>query len=78
LANGARAEIIARARELLAVAAAEVETDDPATTDPAPKALACPCPYCGGGMIIIETSEAGTMPRPRPSTPCTAIRIDTS
>jgi Putative transposase/Transposase zinc-binding domain len=78
LANGARAEIIARARELLAVAAAEVETDDPATTDPAPKARAYPCPCCGGRMIIIETFEAGIMPRPRPSTPCTAIGIDTS
>jgi hypothetical protein len=79
LANGARAEIIARARELLAVAAAEVQTDDPATTDPAPaKALACPCPCCGGRMIIIESFEAGTMPRPRTSTPCTAIGIDTS
>ena len=79
LANGARAEIIARAREWLAVAAAEVETDDPATTDPAPaKALAYPCPGGGGRMIIIETFEAGTMPRPRPSTPCPAIRIDPS
>jgi hypothetical protein len=79
LANGARAEIIARARELLAVAAAEVQTDDPATTDPAPaKALACPCPCCGGRMIIIESFEAGTIPRPRTSTPCTAIGIDTS
>ena len=33
LANGARAATIARARELLAVAAPEVETDDPAPTD---------------------------------------------
>jgi Putative transposase/Transposase zinc-binding domain len=79
LANGARAEIITRARELLAVAAPEVQTNDPATTDPAPaKALACPCPCCGGRMIIIESFEAGTMPRPRTSTPCTAIGIDTS
>jgi hypothetical protein len=78
LANGARAEIIARARELLAVAVAEVETDDPATTDPAPaKALAYPCPCCGGRMIIIETFEAGTMPRTRPPT-ANPIRIDTS
>jgi hypothetical protein len=29
-------------------------------------------------MIIIETFEAGTMPRTRPSTTCNAIRIDTS
>jgi hypothetical protein len=78
-ANGGRAATIARARELLAVAAPEVETDNPAPTDPAPaKTLAHPCPCCGGRMIIIETFEAGTMPRPRPSTPCTAIRIDTS
>jgi Putative transposase len=35
-ANGARAETIARARELLAVAAPEAETDATATTDPAP------------------------------------------
>jgi hypothetical protein len=79
LANGARAATIARAHELLAVAAPEVETDDPAPTDPAPaKALAHPCPCCGGRMIIIETFEAGTMPRTRPSTTCNAIRIDTS
>ena len=79
LANGARAATIARARELLAVAAPEVETDDPALTDPAPaKALAHPCPCCGGRMIIIETFAAGTMPRTRPSTTCNAIRIDTS
>jgi Putative transposase/Transposase zinc-binding domain len=77
LANGARAETIARARELLAIAAPE--TANTATTEPAPsQALAHPCPCCGGRMIIIETFEAGAMPRTRPSTTSNAIRIDTS
>ena len=44
-ASAARRANIARARELLAVAAPEVEPDDPALTDPAPaKALAHPAP----------------------------------
>ena len=48
-------------------------------TEPAPsQALAHPCPCCGGRMIIIETFEAGAMPRTRPSTTSNAIRIDTS
>jgi Putative transposase/Transposase zinc-binding domain len=77
LANGARAETIARARALLAIAV--TETDNTATTAPAPaKALAHPCPCCGGRMIIIETFEAGTMPRARPPTARNPIRLDTS
>jgi hypothetical protein len=77
LANGARAETITRARELLATAVAE--TNNTATTAPAPaKALAHPCPCCGGRMIIIETFEAGTVPRARPPTASNPIRIDTS
>jgi hypothetical protein len=61
---------------LLAIAP---ETDNTATAEPAPsKALPHLCPCCGGRMIIIETFAAGTMPRPRPSTLFTAIRIDTS
>ena len=77
LANGARAETIARARALLAIAV--TETDNTATTEPAPsQALAHPCPCCGGRMIIIETFEAGTMPRARPPTARNPIRLDTS
>ena len=54
------------------------KTDNTATTEPAPsKALAHPCPCCGGRMIIIATFEAGTMPRTRPPT-ANPIRIDTS
>jgi hypothetical protein len=76
LANGARTQTIARARELLAIAP---ETDNTATAAPAPsKALPHPCPCCGGRMIIIETFAAGTMPRARPPTASNPIRIDTS
>ena len=48
-----------------------------ATTDE-PRTLPSPCPCCGGRMHVIETFEAGTMPRHRPSPTPIAIRIDTS
>ena len=75
LANGNRADNIARARELLAVpksrnGAASADASEPLTHEH-------PCPYCGGRMIIIETFERGSTPRYRPTLP-TAIRIDTS
>jgi hypothetical protein len=73
LANGGRAENIARARELLGVAAIQGEPAD-ANADEPPM-LSHPCPCCGGRMIIIETFEHGATPRTHPSTP---IRIDTS
>jgi Putative transposase len=73
LANGGRAENIARARELLGVPATQREpTDDNAGEPPM---LSHPCPCCGGRMIIVETFERGSTPRTRPSSP---IRIDTS
>jgi hypothetical protein len=78
-ANGARAETLARARQLLGVPDPTAETvtaEAPLSDQKAP--LAHPCPCCGGRMIIIETFEAGTMPRRRPSAPIVAIRIDTS
>ena len=71
-----KAETLARARELIAVATpvqpakAQQATDSGAATEK----LAHPCPCCGSAMIIIETFEAGRTPRHRP----TAIRIDTS
>ena len=78
-ANGERAENIARARELLAV---PVSPDQPANTQTAdagePRTLSPPCPCCGGRMIIIETFERGSTPRYRPTTPASAIAIDTS
>jgi len=73
LANGGRAENIARARELLAVSPTQSEPADANADDPL--MLSQPCPCCGGRMIIIETFERGSTPRTHPSSP---IRIDTS
>ncbi len=78
-ANGERAKNIARARELFAV---PVSPDQPANTQTVdagePRTLSPPCPCCGGRMIIIETFERGSTPRYRPTTPASAIAIDTS
>jgi Putative transposase/Transposase zinc-binding domain len=78
LANGNRADNIARARELLAVPKpANNAADGGSTNASEPPTPEHPCPCCGGRMIIIETFERGSTPRYRP-TPPTAIRIDTS
>ena len=66
-ANSARADNLAKMRELLAVAAPEIEDEtgvDPGTID----ARSWPCPCCGGRRIVIEK------PSPMP----TVIRIATS
>jgi len=73
LANGGRAENIARARELLCVPATQSEPADANVGEPAMLALPCPC--CGARMVIIETFERGSTPRTRPTSP---IKIDTS
>jgi Putative transposase len=75
-ASSNRAETIARARELLGLAAPVAE--QAVETDPAAQALARPCPCCGGRMFVIETFEPGCQPRHRPTAPLVAIRIDTS
>jgi hypothetical protein len=71
LASGARAQNIARVRQLLTPAAQSnpnEAADDPGEADP-PNPYPCPC--CGGRMIVVETfGRAG----PSPS----RIRIDTS
>src|SRR6266436_798875 len=73
LASSNRAETIARARELLGLAAPAAE--EAVEIDPAAaQVLAQPCPCCGGRMFVIETFEPGCQPRYRP----TAMRIDTS
>jgi hypothetical protein len=79
LANGTRADNIARARELLNSPAPQTEAGhpDPANVDE-PSALAHPCPCCGGRMIIIETFQRGSSPRYRPAASTAVIRIDTS
>ena len=43
-----------------------------------PRVLPCPCPRCGGRMIVIEVFARGCEPRYRPTPAPTPIRIDTS
>ena len=63
-ANGGRAKNIAKARELLGMAKPQPEADEARQDqDNEPAMLACPCPKCGGRMIIIETFERGNAPR---------------
>jgi hypothetical protein len=79
LASGTRADNIVRARELLAVPAAQSETADancPDANEPKPPTHPCPC--CGGRMVIIERFERGSSPRHRPAASQIVIRIDTS
>jgi hypothetical protein len=68
-AKGARANNVARARELLTVA-------KPASAAVDPNKPSCPC--CGGRMIIIEVFARGATPRHQPTAPTNRIRIDTS
>ncbi len=72
-ASGSRADNIARARELLAVAKPE---DEPTAAAADPGKPTCPC--CGGRMIVIEVFERGATPRHRPTAPTIVIRLDTS
>ena len=74
-ANGNRAANIARLRELLSVPPVVEHADEQATSDDQ-RQLPCPCPRCGGRMIIIETFAAGLQPTSWPAP--TPIRIDTS
>jgi hypothetical protein len=76
-ASASRADNIARARQLLAVPAPQVQSDDAEITNPdEPQTFPHPCPCCGGRMIVIETFERGATPRHQPTAPF--IRIDTS
>jgi hypothetical protein len=76
LANGNRAENIAKARALLAVLPAAEANDTGAAQSAEPDGFR-PCPCCGGRMIIIEVFARGSIPRYRP--PGTApVWIDTS
>jgi Zn finger protein HypA/HybF involved in hydrogenase expression len=60
LAGTAKAEMVAKARELLAVATTEPEAD--AVTQ---HIQHCPC--CGGRMVVIETFERQRLPRAPPA-----------
>jgi hypothetical protein len=78
-ANGSRAEILARARQLLAVTANHAEAHAPVQGNAQePNVHALPCPCSGSRMIVIETFGRGCQPRYRPSASSVATRIDTS
>ena len=78
-----KADTLARAREMIKLATPPhtplptKQDHAPADTDATDKPVH-PCPCCGGRMIIIETFDAGSTPRHRPSVMPVAIRIDTS
>jgi hypothetical protein len=79
LANGSRADNVAKARALLNVPKPDAIPDNPKSADAAePPALSRPCPCCGGRMLIIETFARGCEPRYRPAAAPLMIRIDTS
>ena len=71
LANAARVENLARARELLAaptsplIAVPVATSEDIAQETPTENARPCPC--CGAPMVIIETFISGHPPRAPPS-----------
>ncbi len=65
-ANGARAENLARARQLLQVEDHQ-DQPEPGEEGDQPPRPAYPCPSRGAPMIIIETIEPGHAP-PRPAT----------
>ena len=63
-ANGNRAANIARARELLGAAPRVVEPEEEKAAAPdEPRVLPCPCPRCGGRMIVIEVFARGCEPQ---------------
>ena len=77
-ANGNRAANIARARQLLGAAPRIVEPEQQKAAPDEPRVLPCPCPRCGGQMIVIEVFARDCEPRHRPTPAPTPIRIDTS
>jgi hypothetical protein len=77
-ANGNRATNIARLRELLSVPPVVVQEAEEEASSDDQRQLPCPCPRCGGRMIIIETFAAGMQPTSSPTPTSTPIRVDTS
>ena len=74
LANGNRADNVAKARALLAVPTPVAEPEAAASDQASLHTRACPS--CGSRMVIIEVFERGSQPKHRP-TPV-LLRIDTS
>ena len=79
LANGHRANNIAKVRALLSVAPSTKDHEDSKVV-PADHACALPhpCPCCGARLLIIERFAPGCEPKHRPSSTSPAGRIDTS
>jgi hypothetical protein len=75
LASGVKADNLALARRLLAIAPPAPEPED---TGCEPPTALKPCPCCGSAMRIIEVLEAGEPARYRSTTMPAVIRIDTS
>ena len=73
LAGAAKAEMVAKARQLLSVPATEPEADGDVAIEHVQQ-----CPCCGGRMHIIDTFQPGTHPSHGSSAAASAIRIDTS
>jgi hypothetical protein len=73
LAGAAKAEMVAKARQLLAVPTTEPEADEDLAMQHVQQ-----CPCCGGRMVVIETFAPGCQPQHRPTTVTAANRIDTS
>ena len=77
-----KAAMLTRARELIAAATPAKATPSQKTANGAATTAAekpaHPCPCCGCRMLIIETFDAGTTPRHRPSVTAILIRVDTS
>ena len=79
LANANRADAIATARELLGAAPPVVKPEEEQAAAPdEPRVLPCPCPRCGGRMLVIEVFAKGCTPRWQPTPAPAPIRIDTS
>ena len=76
-----KAETLARARKLIALATPVQPTHKQLANDEAamaPDKPEHPCPRCGGPMQIIEIFEAGAIPRHRPNAVTDPAGIDTS
>jgi hypothetical protein len=78
LANSNRKAMVAKARELLAMAPREEPAQAiPAAETAAPPPLPCCCPRCGGRMIVTMVFLHNWAPDPR-APPAPIVRLDTS
>jgi hypothetical protein len=76
LANGQRADNVAKARELLAVTPPAVEPEPESAAEDAERVHPRACPCCGARMLVIEVFAHGQTPRHQPK--AIIMKIDTS